>query len=226
MGRQVRFFNFPADVAAFETYAVDENRSTIICGTAPTADPVVAPTLLVAADDPTFFDLLLVRPGDLPHLRWRYLPTRQMWAVDKDASPVVEYMPGYRRDGQPAFLVAKAVPGRMWFQTPRWAGAQRVHADPEFTAWAGRLFRWVKNHWALIDGSYFSPDAATLWTAMWQVVLDEPCVGTGADQISRWRRENDPDNRLPPNAVRIAVTKANRDQGRRLTISIRTPAAS
>jgi hypothetical protein len=187
MGRQVRFFNFPADVAAFETYAA-ENRATIICGTAPTADPVVAPTLRAGLDDPSFFDLLLVRHGDLPHLRWPYLAARQTWAVDKDASPVVEYTPGYRRDGQPAFLAANAMPGRLWFQTSHWEGAQLVDADPEFTAWASRLFRWVKNHWVLIDGDYFSPGAAKLWTAMWHVVLDEPCEGTGADQISRWRR--------------------------------------
>ena len=59
---------------------------------------------------------------------------------------------------------------------------------------------------------------------MWHVVLDEPCEGSGADQISRWRQENDPDNRLARDAVRIAVTKATRDQPRRLTILIRSPA--
>jgi hypothetical protein len=224
MGRQVRFVNFPADVTAFETFATEGNQSTIICGSASTPEPVAAPTLCVDSVDDTFYDLLIVRPGDLPKLRWRHLAAREMWSVDKDRSPVVEYTPGYRRDGQPAFPTPKTAPGRMWFQTSRWEGAQLVHADPEFAAWAGRLFRWVKKHWMLIDGEYFSPEAAKRWTAMWHVVLDEPCEGSRADQISRWRRENDPDNRLPRDAVRIAVTKATRDQPQRLTISIRTPA--
>ena len=160
MGRQVRFFNYPADVAAFETFAIEGIQSTIICGTAPTPEPVAAPSLCVDSVDGSFYDLLIVRPSDLPNLRWQHLPARQMWSVDKFCSPVVEYIPGYRRDGQPAFLSSGAASGRMWFQTSHWEGTQLVHADPEFIAWAGRLFRWVKRHWVLIDGYYFSPDAA------------------------------------------------------------------
>jgi hypothetical protein len=57
-------------------------------------------------------------------------------------------------------------------------------------------------------------------------MLDEPCQGTGADQVSRWRRAHDPDNRLPRGAVRIVVSKASRDRTRRLTIAVRTPADS
>jgi hypothetical protein len=226
VGRQVRFFNFPADVAGLETFAVEGNQSTIIRATAPTAEPAVVPTLRLDPGDPSLLDLLLVRPSDLPRLRWRHVSARDLWTVDKNCSPVVEYMPGYTRNGQPAFLSSSLAHGRMWFQTSHWEGDQLVDAVPEFVAWAGRLFRWIKKQWILIDGNYFSPEAAKLWTAIWQVVLDEPCEGTGGDQISRWRQEKDPDNLLPNDAVHIAISKATRHQPRRLTIAVRRPANS
>ena len=123
MGRQVRFFSYPADAAAFERFAIEENRPTMICGTAPTPEPVAVSTLSVDSIAASCYDRLLVRPGDLPNLRWRHLAARGMWSVDKDCSPVVEYAPGYRRDGQPAFLTSGTAPGRLWFQTTRWGGS-------------------------------------------------------------------------------------------------------
>jgi hypothetical protein len=88
------------------------------------------------------------------------------------------------------------------------------------------LFQWIQKQLILVDSDYFSPEAAKLWTAIWQVVLDEPCEGTGGGQISRWRQENDPDNLLPNDAVHIAISKATRHQPRRLTIAVRRPANS
>jgi hypothetical protein len=105
-------------------------------------------------------------------------------------------------------------------------GDQLVEAVPEFVAWAGRLFRWIKKQWIFIDSDYISPEAAKLWTAIWQVVPDEPCGSTGGNQISRWRQENDPDNLLPNDAVHIAISKATRHQPRRLTIAVRRSANS
>jgi len=222
MGRQVRFFNYPADVTAFEEFLMEKNDAVIIGRTAarPTAETV--PTLNQAPDDPGRTALLIVRPGDLAHLRWRHVPTRALWAVDTLSSPVIEYTPGYTRDGQPKFVASPRGHGRMWYQTSRRENDQLVPPAPDFVAWAGRAFRWIKKNWALIDSNYYSPDAANLWAAMWQIVLDEPWEGAGGDQVSRWRRQHDPDNVLPPDHVHVAVSRATRDRARRLTISVRT----
>jgi hypothetical protein len=222
----VRFYNLPVDVGPFEAFAVGENLATIIRDTAPTAEPAAVPTLQVDPGDPFFFHLLIVRIRDLPNVRWRYLPTHNVWTVDKNSSPVIEYLPGYRRDGQPAYPLPGAVTGRMWFQTSRWEAEQLVHAEPSFVAWATRLFRWIKKHWVLIDDNYASPDAAMLWRAMWRTVLEEPCEGTGGDQIARWQRDHDSDNVLPRDAVHIAISRTTRDRPRWLTISIRNPETS
>jgi hypothetical protein len=48
VGRQIRFFNFPADVAALEAFVLNGNQSTIIRGTPPSGvyeDPPNALTL-------------------------------------------------------------------------------------------------------------------------------------------------------------------------------------
>jgi hypothetical protein len=218
VGRQVRFFNFPDDAAAFESFAVGGNGSTIIRAMTPTPEPSVVPTLHAVVPG----GLLIVRPSDLPRLRWRHIPARDLWTVDKDSSPVVEYTPGYTEDGRPKFPHLGHAHGRLWFQTSHWEGDVMVEPDPEFLAWADRMFRWFKKHWILIDGGYYSPSAAELWNRMWRVVMDEPCEGTGADQIYRWQRENNPDNLLPRDAVHIAISKATREQPRWLTISVRT----
>jgi hypothetical protein len=145
-----------------------------------------------------------------------------MWSIDKNASPVIEYHPGYKRDGTPAFPRSAAFQPRMWFQTHTWDGDSPVTAPDDFIAWADRVLRWVRPNWALIDNFYhFSPSAAEAWRRMWQVVLDEPWLGPGAEQISHWRRAQDPENLITADDFRAVVTKARKDQAKRLIISIR-----
>ena len=159
MGRQIRFYNFSADVPAFEQFVV-ENGATIIQSTAPIANPVAVPTLLRKGDAAA--DLLVARTGDLSDLHWRHVPARDVWAIDKDSSAVIEYTPGYTRDGEPKFGSSLGH-GRMWFQTSCWVDGRLVPADPDFAAWAGRLFNWIKKRWVLIGSDYYSPAAAELW---------------------------------------------------------------
>jgi hypothetical protein len=221
MGRQVRFFNYPSDVPPLEAFALAENEAVFIQGSAPNAEAVTVPSLGLDAAHPSRYGLLIVRPDDLPNLRWRHIPGRDRWLVDKWASPVIEYTPGYGKDGRPSCFASRTAHGRIWFETSRWEGDQLVRADPDFVSWANRLFRWIKKNWILIDREYFSPRAAEVWKQMWRVVLDEPCDGTGGDQISRWRRNNDPDNVLPHDAVHVTISRAARDRPRWLTIAVR-----
>jgi hypothetical protein len=223
VGRQVGFFSFPADVAALETFVIDRNQSVIIRGIAPDPAPQLVPALRLEPDDPGRSDLLIVRPADLPRLRWRHVPGRDLWRVDTDTSPALEYLPGYGRDGQPWFVSSARSHGRLWFQSSHWEDGQLVRADPEFAAWAGRAFRWIRKEWILIGHRYFSPEAARLWRSMWSVVFDEPWEGPGSEQFSRWRRQYDPGSVLPPEDVRAEVTRATRGAPRRLVISVRVP---
>ena len=230
MGRQVGFFNFPADLAPLEALLSD-SEFAVMRDSSPAPEPVVVPTLRPDSDG-YGRKLLIVRRTDLPELRWRHIKSRNVWMVDDNSSPpTIEYFPGYNPEGQPPLTFSRhLINGRMWFQTSRWEDNELVRVDPDFAARADRLFRWIKKHWILIECNYFSPAAAALWHATWQGVFDEPYSDTDRDQLSRWRdrnqshwpRQNDPDDRLPPDNVHVAISNATRGQPRRLTISIRT----
>jgi hypothetical protein len=221
MGRQVSYVNYPGDVAPLETFVRDSADVVFLRPHAAAPKPVDVASLMIPADEP-WRELLIARTADVPRLRWRHLAAQGMWSIDKNASPIIEYGPGYGRDGTPHFPKASGAQPRMWFQTSTWDGDTRVKAPDDFTAWADRMLGWVRRNWVLIDDLYyFSPTAAESWDAMWQIAVDEAWLGPGAEQISSWRRAHDPENLMSDHDFRVAITKARKNQPKRLIISLR-----
>jgi hypothetical protein len=221
VGRQVGYANYPEDVVPLEAFIRGTGDVLFLRPHATAPEPARLDSLLMPASELRHM-LLIARTVDVPRLRWRHLPAQRMWSIDTDASPVIEYSPGYDRDGTPRFPKASGAYARMWFRTRTWDGDTPVTAPEDFIAWADRLLGWVRRNWILIDDFYyFSPTAAEAWEAMWQVVVDEPWIGPGAEQISRWRRAHDPDNLMSPDDFHAVITKAKKYQPKRLIISVR-----
>lgn len=220
MGRQVSYVNYPDDVVPLDAFLRGSGDVLFLRPRVSAPEPADTGSLLIPAAEP-WRELLIARAEDVPRLRWHHLSAQGMWSIDKNASPVIEYTPGYGRDGTPHFPAARAARPRMWFQTRTWDGDTPVTAPDDFIAWADRMLGWVRRNWVLIDDfCYFSPAAAEAWDAQWHVVLDEQWLGPGAEQISQWRRAHDPEN-LMTDDLRIAITKARKNQPKRLIISIR-----
>jgi hypothetical protein len=159
MGRQVRYRNYPEEADALEAFIRSTGDVVFVPEEkTPNPEPVDVGTLRLdlLAPPPALWGLLLARRSDLPLLRHRQLPERGLWVLDKLSSPIVEYSPGYDRNGR-----IRRLPGRMWFPTSSYdkATGALVRPTDDFLAWADRLMRWVRRSWTLIDGDYHSPRA-------------------------------------------------------------------
>lgn len=159
MGHQVTYFCDMHDALQLEE-GLKSGRHPVafMRGKGPDPAPSLVDSLCLDSDDPDATQLWIVREADLPRVRWSYLEKRGLWFVDRFASPVIEYSPGYERDG--TSRMDRQHPGRMWFQTGPWLGGEHpVERDHEFEVWADSKLRWVRRHWALINSDYYSPAA-------------------------------------------------------------------
>jgi hypothetical protein len=227
MGRQVRYRNYPEEADALEAFIRSTGDVVFVPEEkTPNPEPVDVGTLRLdlLAPPPALWGLLLARRSDLPLLRHRQLPERGLWVLDKLSSPIVEYSPGYDRNGR-----IRRLPGRMWFPTSSYdkATGALVRPTDDFLAWADRLMRWVRRSWTLIDGDYHSPRAVDDYPSLrhppdeWRVVLEGPRDGDTPARVRAWRQEYDPRSRLADRDVRIAVTGPTIDNPGTLTISVR-----
>lgn len=222
VGRSVTcYVNYPDDVEPLETFVRESTDVLFLRPRTATPEPVHAGSLLIPASE-TWRELLIGRAVFVPRLRWHHSPAQGMWFIDKGASPVIEYSPGYGRDGTPHFPRAAAAPGRMWFQTRTWDGDTPVRPPGDFIAWADRVLRWVRRNWVLIEDFYFSPPRRPRpGRRGGRSSSTNHGSGPGAEQISRWRRAHDPENLMLADDFRATVTKARKDQPKKLIISIR-----
>jgi hypothetical protein len=157
MGRQVRFYNYPSDVDAFEAFIRSIEPVAFLPERMPTRNLTELPTLRMDQTDTWRFRLLIVRRTDLARLAADRQDINGQWLVRETSGPVtVQYSPGHGRDGRP-----RRQCGRIWFATtyPAPTGDELVPADADYVRWASRLLGWVRRHWTRIDNDYYSPRA-------------------------------------------------------------------
>ncbi len=170
MGRQVRFFLTPTDVA----WLVDQLRALgeLRVLHTPAREPVPRAVDGLEPRGEGSRDLHLVQPGLVDQVVMTHIPAQQHWVVDEQRSPVIELSPGgfdgtVLREGRLYYVDGFYGPGELWQDKPE-----------SFRTWARSVLARTRKLLKRRGDWYIGPDteqwhargAGELRTAFDQVV--------------------------------------------------------